>query len=201
MMIECRNVSKQFNNLKVLSDFNAVFETGKHYGITGPSGCGKTTLLRIIGGLVKPDSGQVVVRAEKNENCLFSWMFQEDRLLEDKTAAQNLRWACPSRTEAECRELLIQMGISPTMLSMPLRSFSGGMKRRVALCRCLLFPAAIYLLDEPYKGLDADTRNQAHALVEAFTRNHTVLMISHEAVLPEHYMEIRLRGIDKKLTI
>ena len=194
MMIECRNLSKQFNDLKVLSGFNAVFETGKHYGITGPSGCGKTTLLRIISGLVKPDSGQVVIRDEKNDNALFSWMFQEDRLLENKTAVQNLRLACPSRTEAECRELLMQMDISPGTLSMPLRSFSGGMKRRVALCRCLLFPAAVYLLDEPYKGLDVDTRNQAHTLVETFTQNHTVLMISHETALPDNYTEIRLHA-------
>lgn len=189
-MIECQKLCKRFGEQAVLTDFSAVFEQGKHYCITGASGCGKTTLLRIIGGLLKADSGSMLLP----EKTVFSWVFQENRLLEGKTAAENLHWVAPTCSMQQCEELLLEMGIPKASLQQPVRAFSGGMKRRVALARCLLFPGTVLLLDEPYKGLDTETRDRVHAVVEKYTAQKTVLMISHEEILPQGYREVSMTG-------
>ena len=86
MKIELKDISKKYGNIEVIKNFSMVFEGGKIYQIAGDSGTGKTTLLHIIMGLVKPDSGRV-----SPEGIRFSAVFQEDRLLENLSAIDNLR--------------------------------------------------------------------------------------------------------------
>ena len=117
--------------------------------IMGPSGCGKTTLLHIMAGLLRPDSGRITGFPEKR-----SLMFQEDRLLPWLDARANVALVLGKDAEPELAgRLLEDLGIDP---GMDIGSMSGGMRRRVALARALAFDSEALLLDEPFKGLDAE---------------------------------------------
>lgn len=175
-MLEAVNVSKAYDGRPVIRDFSARFVPGSHTCLMGPSGCGKTTLLRLLMGLEAPDSGQIRIP----EGTRFSAVFQEDRLLNRLTAAANVRLAARASI-AQAAELLLELGIPPEILSQPVSTFSGGMKRRVALCRALLTEYDVLTLDEPYKGLDEDTRARVMRLVDVRTRGRTVILVTHAA--------------------
>ena len=176
-IMEIKQVGYSYDNKKkVLKGVNAEMEQGKLYAILGPSGCGKTTLLRLLMGLEAPDSGQIRIP----EGTRFSAVFQEDRLLNRLTAAANVRLAARASIE-QAGELLLELGIPPENLSQPVSTFSGGMKRRVALCRALLAEYDVLTLDEPYKGLDEDTRARVMRLVDVHTRGRTVILVTHAA--------------------
>ena len=175
-MLEAVNVSKAYDGRPVIRDFSARFGPGSHTCLMGPSGCGKTTLLRLLMGLEAPDSGQIRIP----EGTRFSAVFQEDRLLNRLTAAANVRLAARASI-TQAAELLLELGIPPESLSQPVSTFSGGMKRRVALCRALLAEYDVLTLDEPYKGLDEDTRAKVMRLVDVYTRGRTVILVTHAA--------------------
>lgn len=186
-MLEAINVSKSFDGHPVIRGFSAQLAPGSRTCLMGPSGCGKTTLLRLLMGLEAPDSGQIHIP----EGTRFSAVFQEDRLLSRLTAAANVRLAARVPV-AQAEELLLELGIPPDSLSQPVSTFSGGMKRRVALCRSLLAQYDVLALDEPYKGLDEDTRARAMRLVDAHTAGHTVILVTHAAEEAADYDIIRL---------
>ena len=175
-MLETVNVTKAFDGKKVLSGFSMRFEPGEHYCLMGPSGCGKTTLLNVLMGLEKPDEGEV--RGQRG--CRFSAVFQEDRLLEPLSALENVRFVS-NASVADAQELLLALGIPKESLSSPVATFSGGMKRRVALCRALLADYDMLILDEPYKGLDDLTRETVIRMVAERTVRQTVLLVTHDA--------------------
>ena len=118
-------------------------------------------------------------------------MFQEDRLLNRLTAAANVRLAARVPA-AQAEELLLALGIPLESLSLPVSAFSGGMKRRVALCRALLAEYDVLTLDEPYKGLDEETRARVMRLVEAHTAGRTVILVTHTLEEAGGYELIRL---------
>ena len=173
-MLEAINVSKAFDGHPVIRDFSARFAPGSRTCLMGPSGCGKTTLLRLLMGLEAPDSGRVCIP----EGTRFSAVFQEDRLLNRLTAAGNVRLAARVPA-AQAEKLLLALGIPAESLSQPVSAFSGGMKRRVALCRALLAEYDVLTLDEPYKGLDEETRERVMRLVEEHTAGRTVILVTH----------------------
>ena len=166
---------KSYDGKPVLHNVSFHLEPGGHYAVMGPSGSGKSTLLRLLMGLEKPDSGEVRLP----RGTRFSAVFQEDRLLEQMSACANVRLVSRA-TAAQAEELLLQLGIEPSSLQLPVRAYSGGMKRRVALCRALLAEYDVLLLDEPYKGLDEETRRRAMAIVQRETCGKTVVLVTHE---------------------
>ena len=147
---------KVFDSLNLQSDSRIIC-------IMGHSGCGKTTLLHILAGLLKPSSGTVSDFPEK-----VSVMFQEDRLLPWLNAYENValvqstpfeRW---NGQDDRASQILRSLDIDPAM---DIGSMSGGMKRRVALARALVFDSEALLLDEPFKGMDEDLTVRAADLV------------------------------------
>ena len=158
MEIAVKHLCKSFGGRTVLRDLT--FTAGP--GITAvmaPSGTGKTTLLRILLGLERPDSGTVEGLAGKR----LSAVFQEDRLLEHLSADGNLRFVLGRAYDpAAARALLDRLGL-PDTGPQPVREFSGGMKRRLALARALLAPFDALSLDEPFTGLDRENRDLALA--------------------------------------
>lgn len=183
--MEAVNLCKSYDGRAVLQDVCFRLEAGGHYALMGPSGSGKTTLLRLMMGLEKPDRGEIRLPAGKR----FSVVFQEDRLLEQLTAAANVRLVSSAPMEA-IRAMLLELGIASDSLSEPVSAFSGGMKRRVALCRALLAPYQVLLLDEPYKGLDEENRLRAMRLVQRETRGKTVVLVTHDPREAEDYERI-----------
>lgn len=186
-MLEAVDLSKAFDGKSVISGFSASFPEGSRTCLMGPSGCGKTTLMNLLMGLIRPDSGTV----HHPQGMRLSAVFQEDRLLEQFTAEENVAFINPSAA-ARIRPLLLELGISEDSLSQPVSTFSGGMKRRVALCRALLAEYDVLFLDEPYKGLDEDTRTMVMRTVWEYTAGKTVILITHNRQEAEGFSVIEL---------
>lgn len=174
-MLEVKKVSKAFDGKPVLQAFSYTFAAGSRTCVMGPSGCGKTTLLRLMMGLEKPDSGEILSPRELR----MSAVFQEDRLLTQLSAAENVALASHADAD-EIRRTLLSLELPEDALQAPVSTFSGGMKRRVALCRALLAPYDVLFLDEPYKGLDEATRKTVMALVNERTFGKTVILVTHD---------------------
>jgi NitT/TauT family transport system ATP-binding protein len=176
MELQVKNLCKAYRGVPVLRDVS--FTAGA--GVTcvmAPSGAGKTTLLRILLGLETADSGTVIGA----ENCRWAAVFQEDRLLEGLDALGNLRFVSgPPLDTAKAAALLEELGLEDVG-GKPVRAFSGGMKRRLALARALLAESDALALDEPFTGLDGDNRARALSCVRRASAGKTVLLVTHDA--------------------
>lgn len=147
---------------------------GKRVCLTGPSGQGKTTTLRIVAGLLRPVAGTYYIPGSR------AMLFQESRLIEDASAWQNiLLFADASTSEDEVRVILHRL-LPGVDVHAPVRSLSGGQRRRVELIRTLLIPGDAVLLDEPFTGLDAASRENAVAFVLDYLRGRTLLIATHD---------------------
>ena len=150
-MIRFENVQAGYPDKPIFQDLNVVFPEKGAVALMGPSGFGKTTLLRLIAGLIRPAAGKI----HGLENQKIAFMFQEDRLLPWLTAKKNVEIVS---NEEKAKYWLAQMEIED-MEKYP-REMSGGMQRRISLARAMAFEGDILLLDEPFKGLDADLRKR-----------------------------------------
>lgn len=143
----------------------------------GPSGSGKTTLLRILMGLENPDRGQI----DGLEELRKSAVFQEDRLCENLSAASNIRLVCGGYESAEkIQGALHEVGLSSENARQTVREMSGGQRRRIALLRALFAEYDILFLDEPFKGLDEETKVKTIDYVKKETNGKTVIMVTHD---------------------
>ncbi len=177
MNLRIEGLVKQYDGRRVLDGFSAEFPEGKTTAILAPSGAGKTTLLRILCGLERPDAGTI----RGMEGRRLSAVFQEDRLLPDSDAVSNIRLVAPACEVEECRQLLSALRIpAQEQRGKPVREFSGGMRRRTAIARALAVKADLYLFDEPFRGLDEDTKLCAVACVREKTREKTVILVTHD---------------------
>lgn len=171
-----KDITKTYHTVTVLDHISAVFHAGHAYCLTAPSGAGKTTLFNILMGLTVPDGGSVTgIKGRK-----ISAVFQEDRLLEDCTALQNIRFVTGKRcSEAEILDKMALL-LPKECFAQPVREFSGGMRRRLCILRALLVPAGLYLMDEPFTGLDSLAKEKAITLIKEFTHNKTLLLTTHD---------------------
>ena len=168
-------LTKRYGDLTVLDSFSAAFAAKETTVLMGRSGCGKTTLLRLLLGLERPDGGEIVGLPDR-----ISAVFQEDRLCEEFTAVENVRLAAPHRAVGEIKDTLSALLLDEEAQAKPVASLSGGMRRRVAIARALLAKGELLLLDEPFKGLDDDTRETVTAVIRDMTAGRTVLLVTHD---------------------
>ena len=175
-MLTVRNLTKTYGDKTVLADFNYEFPSEGFVCISGKSGIGKTTLLNIIMGLEKADAGEVVwSRPKPSVSCVF----QEDRLLTGESVLENVLFVLKDRANIEkAKEILTELGLADE-LQTKAKDLSGGMARRVAIARALVFPADIFIMDEPIKGLDAETRQQTLDTIRRRTAGKLLIMVSH----------------------
>ena len=172
MELRIENLCKSYHGRPVLQNVTFTAQTGVTC-VMAPSGAGKTTLLRILLGLERPDSGSVP------EGVRWSAVFQEDRLLEHLDAMGNLRFVLGAALdEPAANALLTELGLGDTA-GKPVREFSGGMKRRLALARALLAPSNALALDEPFTGLDEENRARCLALIRRAAEK-PVLLVTHD---------------------
>lgn len=175
-MIKAVNIRKAFGDNAVLDGFSHEFSDGKVTAVIGRSGCGKSTLLNILMGLMPPDSGEVVFPEKRN----ISAVFQENRLCENLTASANIRLVTGKRlSKAEIASELAKVGLGGCE-NKPVRSLSGGMKRRTALIRALLAEYDVLFLDEPFKGLDMDTKRNVMNYCKEKIKGKTVVLVTHD---------------------
>lgn len=171
-MIEFRGVSKSFDGKAVLRDLNWRIAPGEQWQVRGASGIGKTTLLRLLMGLETPDTGCITGA----QGLRFLPVFQEDRLVEHWSAVGNVALVCGDA--ARVRMLLCAL-LSEDAFDQPVRTLSGGMRRRVALARALAAEGDVLVMDEPFAGLDAQTQRQAMTAVEQYRAGRTLVIVSH----------------------
>ena len=184
-------VSKSYADLRVLDALS--LSITDNTALMGASGKGKTTLLRLIAGLERADCGEVRFAGSP----VFSMVFQEERLFEDFGAVENITAVIGKGREKEqtARDLLASLGIDAAEHSGAVRDFSGGMKRRVSIARALLAEHDILLLDEPFKGLDEDTRDVTAAVIREHSRDRLMILVTHDR------REAELLGIGNIVTI
>lgn len=198
-----KNIGKSYNGHTVFSDINCGLDMSKCYCLMAPSGAGKTTLLHMAAGLVRPDAGSIMVAADvvtadgggfqetadktAGENGLrlpVSMVFQEDRLCEEESALTNVVLACGEKTKAlECLEKLLPK----EALQKPVRQLSGGQRRRVCIARALSTDSAILLLDEPFTGLDEESRQRSAEVILAYRAKRLLLAATHDETDAERF--------------
>ncbi len=181
MALKLRDVRKSFEGREVLGGIDLDAGDGEVVALLGPSGCGKTSLLRIVAGLARADSGIV----ERDAGPL-SFVFQEPRLLPVLSALDNLRvpllgalGADEARERAE--RFLGIIGLSKRSGDRP-RKLSGGMRQRLALARGFAYPSSLLLMDEPFQSMDLGLRS---SLMDAFIglwkeEPRSVLFVTHD---------------------
>ena len=165
-MIRLDHVYKGFNGNAVLEDISLALPEKGFCAITGRSGRGKTTLLYLIAGLYKPDRGSI----QRNGETI-SMVFQEDRLLPWETAAQN---AAIASTREIAVELLSELGLGAELDKYP-KELSGG-----SIARALAAKADVYIMDEPFKGLDPETRSAVFGVIRRRTEDALLIMVTHD---------------------
>lgn len=176
-------VTLTLGGTEIFRSFDFTLGLGEHKVIMGPSGCGKTSLLRLCAGLIKPDSGTV-----KRDTDRISVQFQEPRLLPWLTAIQNVNAVLSDKKETlpRAREYLSMVGLSEAAEKYP-SELSGGMAQRVALARALAYEGGLYLLDEPFRGLDKALRDDMIALVKKKTAHTALLLVTHDPEVAEQF--------------
>ena len=162
--VRVEGVSHWYDGLAVLDGIDLVAEPGRMLVLVGPSGCGKSTLLGIIGGLIEPGAGQVMVEGSVAPDCLnaLTPVFQDFALLPWRSVADNVALPLEGRLPAGERrarvaEVLALTGLTEFAGAWP-RQLSGGMRQRVGIARALAVRPAVLLMDEPLSALDAQTR-------------------------------------------
>ncbi len=180
MIIEISNVSKAFNGKQVLKDFNLNIEDEHSYMITGPSGCGKTTLLRLVLGLEKPDSGTVKLLGDYKYPFINSGtVFQEDRLCEDFDAVTNVTMISKKVFRKTAIEELKRL-LPEDLIYKPVKELSGGERRRVAIVRACSVPSDVLIMDEPFTGLDSDSRQKAIEYIRDKQGSGPLVITTHD---------------------
>ena len=176
-MLELKNISKKFKDRQILSDFNLTVEENKILAIVGPSGGGKTTLLRMLAGLEKIDSGEIIYNGESllidelEKRNLLGFVFQDFQLFPHLTVLENLVLS-PIKTmnmaknvaEKKAVELLEKLGLEKQINNYP-TSLSGGQKQMVALARAMMIEPKIIGYDEPTSALDPELRLEVEKLI------------------------------------
>lgn len=181
-MIKVTDICKSYGKRKILDHVSFQAGCGEQIAIIGNNGCGKSTLMQILAGVSKPDSGQVAyfghdaIRDRKLFTKYCGYVPQENPLMEELSVQDNISlWTGKS---GKPEDKLIRMFELDSILKMPVEKLSGGMKRRVSIaCAIAKWPPVI-LMDEPTSSLDIFYRGSIHKWMEEFRRMNGILVIA-----------------------
>lgn len=209
MYLRIKNLEKAFNNIKVVDNINLELEKGKLLCLLGPSGCGKTTTLKIIGGFLEQDKGNIIIENEDiskipPEDRPVSTVFQSYALFPHMNVIENiiygLKFKGYSKKEAlkKGEEYLEIIGLSE-FRNKKIFQLSGGQQQRVALARALIVNPKVLLLDEPLSNLDAKLRIKMRKEIKEFQSkfNMTMIFVTHdqeEALSIADYLAVMNKG-------
>lgn len=173
-MIRLNNVFFSYGEQQILKDFNLIVNCGECVQLCGASGSGKTTVARIILGLETINSGQLIVPQN------ISIVFQEDRLLENLDVLKNIRLVLSKEQYPFADKMLKEFGLWD-IRKKRISTLSGGMRRRVAIIRAIVYGGDALLLDEPFNGLDSNNKKIVADVIkrEFIDKNKPVLLITH----------------------
>jgi len=194
-MIHVASLSKKFGEFMAVDDISFDVAAGEIFAFLGPNGAGKTTTIKMLTTLLTPTSGALEidglnVRTHSNEvRKKFGIVFQDPSLDGDMTCAENMElhgvfYHVPRKVRAERIEYLLKLFELSERRKSLVKTFSGGMKRRLEIARGLLHTPKILFLDEPTLGLDPQTRNQLWTIVKRLNQEEQVTVF-----LTTHYMD------------
>lgn len=193
-MLDVQGVSRSFGALRAANNVTFQVHTGQIYGLLGPNGAGKTTTISMISGLLRPEGGHVTVGGAdvwlepRKAKALMGVAPQELAIYDELSARENLEFwgqiAGLKRAEVKRRaiELLETLALADRAGD-PVKTYSGGMKRRINIGCALLHRPKLLLLDEPTVGIDPQARSNILALVKQLSRDGTAILYT------THYLE------------
>jgi phospholipid/cholesterol/gamma-HCH transport system ATP-binding protein len=197
-MIQFKKVFKSFDSKHVLRGLNLDIMRGETMVVLGRSGCGKSVMLKILLGIIPPDSGQVIVDgvdiSDLAENMLIpirkkiGMLFQGSALFDSLTVGENVAFALnehSNKSVAEIKQIVknnLEFVDLPGTENLMPSELSGGMKKRVALARAMSYQPEILLYDEPTTGLDPITATTINALIRKTQKELgvTSIVVTHE---------------------
>jgi NitT/TauT family transport system ATP-binding protein len=184
MSIIIQSLTKKFSEQVLFDGIDLHIEDGRMTALIGGSGCGKTTLLRMICGLDKDYSGEIIGVPDH-----ISFLFQEDRLLPWCNVKENIEFVLKDVMTKEQMDKAVSQIIKDVQLDghenkLP-AELSGGMQRRVAMARAFCYPSSLLLMDEPFKGFDLKLNLELIELLKKMHANShkTVILVAHETDL------------------
>jgi len=177
-MIEIVNVTKEIKGKKVLKNINLKFKKKEMILLRGHNGCGKTMLLRLIAGFIKPTVGEV----RGIDNCKFGVIIENPSFFLNETAFYNLKYLAKINniiSEDDIIESLKQFGLYEVKNN-KVKTFSLGMKQRLALCQAFMEDPDVLLLDEPFNAIDDENMDKVINLLNNFkAKGKTIIVASH----------------------
>ncbi|MCL4110076.1 UNVERIFIED_CONTAM: hypothetical protein GTU68_057306 [Idotea baltica] len=209
MFLEIKNINKSFGSEHVVRDLNVSLEQHKTLSILGKSGCGKTTMLKIIAGLVVPDSGSLALEGRSmlsvepsKRNIVY--LYQEDLLFPHLNVFENIAFGLRIKKEAKATlkhqvdEMISNLELDGQSNKMP-HQLSGGQRQRVSFGRAIITNPSLLLLDEPFGSLDAGTRKNMQGLFLRIAKKFSItsLFVTHdlkEAILMGDEIAMMERG-------
>ncbi|MGP6145841.1 ABC transporter ATP-binding protein/permease [Jeotgalibaca sp. A122] len=218
LKLKLDHITKTYTGGELVTALDAVslgFREHEFVAILGPSGCGKTTLLNIIGGLDRYDSGDLIInglstKAFKNNdwdayrNNSIGFVFQTYNLIGHQTVLQNVEIALTlsgvsaSERKNRARKVLVEVGLADQINKKP-NQLSGGQMQRVAIARALVNDPDIILADEPTGALDSRTSTQVLDILKGISRERLVIMVTHNGELAKKYSDRTIRMLDGKI--
>lgn len=173
--IKLENICKKYDEKLIFENLNIEIQKSTITAIMGPSGIGKTTILRMVVGLEKPDCGNI----SGIEKDIFSAVFQEDRLCENLTVESNIKLVLSRKNEVDIKAHLKEVGLENEMYN-KVKNLSGGMKRRVAIVRAVVYGGDLFIMDEPFKGLDLETKQKCMDYILRYLPQKTLIISTHD---------------------
>ena len=198
MMIEIKNLCKQFQNETEIEYKDITFETGKSYMLLGASGCGKSTLLNIIAGILSPTKGSVIIdgddmtkESQKKKDKFrienIGYIFQDFKLINDMTVTDNIGILKLEGIDISgMDEMLKTLGIYEKKNS-KIKHLSGGQKQRVAIARALVKKPQIILADEPTGNLNFAIGEQVIKELVSVSTGKTLIAVTHDDRLSKYF--------------
>ena len=200
--VELRGISKSFieGSFPALKDIHLGIPDGAFASILGPSGCGKTTLLRIVAGLERPDAGEILIGGqvanripprERNVAMVFQnyALYPHKRAYENIAIGLQLRGVSKERISEKVEAVANMLKIETLMDRYP-KQLSGGQQQRVFLARALAQDAQLYLMDEPFAGVDATTEQAILGLLQDLrSQGRTVVAVHHDLQTVADYFD------------
>lgn len=201
-MLKLINVSKSFLSRKVLQDINLCFNSSGFYVITGPSGCGKTTLLNILARYDRNYQGIMLYNGSQSgyDNCSIAYMTQKSILLSDETSISNLEISCffdaLTYTKSNLNKQISNININTKN---HVKELSGGQKQKVAFLSQFIKRANVILCDEITSGLDEDNAISMVKQLKELSKNHLVIMVTHNIKAVETFYDVMYEMLDGKV--
>jgi ABC-2 type transport system ATP-binding protein len=207
-IIEARNVIKRFGEITAVDDISFHVQRGEIFAFLGPNGAGKSTTISMLTTMLRPTSGKLflnnhdVTKEQANARKSFGIVFQDPALEEELTAYENMKvhavlYSVPKKEQEQRIQELMELVDLWERKDSLVRTYSGGMRRRLEIARGLLHHPTILFLDEPTLGLDTQTRNLLWDYVEKLSRHEgmTIFFTTHYLDEAEHVAD-RIAIID-----